>query len=94
MLKVNFSNQAEKKLEFYEKRLVQIAKRISEKVSKICADPFLDDSKKLSGYKSLYRVKVGDYRIVYRFDDEWLHIEVIDIRSDVYGVVDRLCKKL
>ncbi len=35
MLKVNFSNQAEKKLEFYEKRLVQIAKRISSKISQI-----------------------------------------------------------
>lgn len=43
------------------------------------------DIKKLSGH-NLYRLRVGDYRLLYMVDDEirLINIENIDNRGDVY----------
>ncbi len=42
--------------------------------------------KKLKGYKDQWRVRVGDYRVVYTIDDQKLLVEVTRIRHrrDVY----------
>ena len=47
--------------------------------------PYGTDIKKLSEY-NLYRLRVGDYRILYMIDNEirLINIENIDNRGDVY----------
>ena len=49
--------------------------------------PFGTDIKKLSGY-NLYRLRVGNYRILYFIDDEinLINIGIIDNRGDAYKI--------
>ncbi|MDO8571783.1 MAG: type II toxin-antitoxin system RelE/ParE family toxin [bacterium] len=42
---------------------------------------------KLSGYKDIFRVRVGDYRIVYRKASQSVYIVLIRHRRDVYRVL-------
>jgi mRNA interferase RelE/StbE len=52
-----------------EKELYAIAnqdqRRIIEAVSELSENPFSIGSHKLQGAESLYRIRVGDYRIIY-----------------------------
>ena len=49
-------------------------------------DPRPDGVRKLTDHNSLYRVRVGDYRVIYRIQDMKLVVLVIRIgsRADVY----------
>jgi len=42
--------------------------------------------KKLKGYKNAFRIRVGDYRIIYDVEDKVLRIRVVAIRhrKDIY----------
>ena len=52
--------------------------------------PETSNVKKLGGYDNLYRVRVGNYRIVYReFGDE-CYVELVGHRKDVYKKLLRL----
>ena len=45
-------------------------------------NPSPRDSKQLSGYPDYKRVDVGEYRIVYRFDEDTVYIAIIGKRND------------
>ncbi|MBI2583411.1 MAG: type II toxin-antitoxin system RelE/ParE family toxin [Candidatus Aenigmarchaeota archaeon] len=85
MFEVRYSNQAAKFLRKADKSLV---KRITTKVEEIKADPsMIRDSKVLEGYKEkLFRIRVGDYRILYEidYDNKIIGIVKIDRRERVY----------
>lgn len=49
-------------------------------------------SEKLKGYKNIFRVRVGDYRIVFRKTSLEVYIILISHRKDIYRVVDRLLR--
>ena len=70
-----------------ELRKLTIASRriIAGVIDELGANPRPHGSKKLVG-SELWRVRVGDYRIVYRLEDRELVVEVIRIahRRDVY----------
>ncbi len=40
--------------------------------------------KKLSGYEFHYRIRVGDYRIGVKFENEVVHFVVFEHRKDIY----------
>lgn len=44
------------------------------------------DIKQMQGYDDLWRLRVGDFRVIYTIRDDILHIEVIQIGSrwDIY----------
>lgn len=44
------------------------------------------DLKHMEGHKGLYRLRVGTYRILFRYDDDlkYCYVEVIGNRGDVY----------
>lgn len=46
-----------------------------------------EDIKKLKGYSDLWRLRVGDYRIIYKVDNGELIVIVIDVgnRGEVYN---------
>ena len=48
--------------------------------------PDIGDIKPMSGYKNLYRLRIGDYRAIYTKDNEILVVRVLTIgnRGDVY----------
>jgi len=60
--------------------------RIDRKIMALAENPRPPGCKKLKGYKDQWRVRVGDYRVVYTVDDQQLLVEVTRIRhrSEVY----------
>ena len=60
--------------------------RIIARIERLLSDPFPSQSAKLQGAERLYRLRVGDYRIVYEVDSDALHIIVqyVRHRRDVY----------
>ena len=81
---VSYSNQAIKFLKKADKVLV---KRLLQKIEDLCEKPIMHDSKTVEGYQEkLFRVRVGDYRILYEVDYEknLLGIVKIDKRPRAY----------
>ncbi len=60
--------------------------RIDRKIMALAENPRPPGCKKLKAYKDQWRVRVGDYRVVYTVDDQKLLVEVTRIRHrrDVY----------
>ncbi|MEV7782611.1 type II toxin-antitoxin system RelE/ParE family toxin [Kitasatospora sp. NPDC088351] len=62
--------------------------RILTALTALGDDPCTDgpDVKKLSGHDGLYRLRAGDYRVIYEIDGEVLVILVVHVgnRRDVY----------
>jgi mRNA interferase RelE/StbE len=59
---------------------------IREQIIALRNDPRPSGVKKLRGYTSTYRVRVGEYRIVYEVDDSAQEIHLLHVadRKDVY----------
>lgn len=57
-----------------------IAKRIFAKLDSLQQNPRPSGSTKLAGYSDLWRVRVGDYRIVYRINDDERIVTVLRVR--------------
>ncbi len=60
--------------------------KVDETILQLANEPRPAGCKKLQGIEDTYRVRVGDYRILYRIEDTQLIIEVIRIanRKDAY----------
>jgi mRNA interferase RelE/StbE len=60
--------------------------RIVEAVGNLAENPFPDGVEKLSGSQHAYRIRLGDYRVVYEVVSEMKLIEVQRVRhrKDVY----------
>jgi mRNA interferase RelE/StbE len=60
--------------------------RIADRINALANEPHPPGSKKLEGEANAYRIRVGDYRILYQVQDDLLLILVIRIahRKDVY----------
>ncbi len=82
MFEIVLSNQATKFIKKADKALV---KRIIEKLESLKIEPISHDSKKIIG-RDLFRIRVGDYRILYdvRFSSKKILVDRIDKRSRVY----------
>ncbi len=65
---------------------VQIRSRMGSRLDGLASNPRPSGCEKLGGVDDLYRVRVGDYRVVYQVSDEVLVVLVVTIghRSDVY----------
>lgn len=63
-----------------------IHNNIIEDISALADSPRPAGCKKLKGYKNAWRIRVGDYRIIYEIEDKLLRILVIAIghRKDIY----------
>ena len=69
------------------KKLPQnIQERIQIKIDDLAIEPRPNGVKKLEGEDSLYRIRVGDYRVVYEILDDILLVTVLKVkhRSSVY----------
>jgi Cytotoxic translational repressor of toxin-antitoxin stability system len=64
----------------------EVQKRIDKKIIALADDPRPHDVKALHGEKKLYRVRVGDYRIVYNVEDKVITVVIVRVRhrKDVY----------
>jgi mRNA interferase RelE/StbE len=60
--------------------------RLIEAIELLANNPRPNGVRKLTGTQNIYRIRVADYRIVYRIEDEQLIIEVVRVahRKEVY----------
>jgi len=65
---------------------VQLIARIVPRLENLASDPRPPGCKKLSGGDDEWRIRMGDYRVVYTIDDARSLVEVTRIRhrSEVY----------
>jgi mRNA interferase RelE/StbE len=63
-----------------------VAQRVDAAILGLSSDPRPPGAKKLKGGLQLWRVRVGDYRIVYSIDDDQSVVDVIGVphRSKAY----------
>jgi len=61
-------------------------KRIGDAINSLVINPRPNGVCKLAGESSLYRIRVGDYRIIYDIQDKKLIVLVVRIglRGDIY----------
>jgi mRNA interferase RelE/StbE len=80
---VVFARSARKELESFDDRL---AIRILNRIEKLGADPRPGGVRKLRGSTNLWRLRIGDYRVVYSVDDDSRLVDIIAVRhrSDAY----------
>jgi mRNA interferase RelE/StbE len=60
--------------------------RIRSVIRELTENPRPDGVKKLIGYKNLYRIRVGDWRIIYAIEDGSLIVVILEIspRGNAY----------
>jgi mRNA interferase RelE/StbE len=81
--RVVFARSARRELERLE---MSVARRIISRIEALATDPRPPGCVKLQGAADLWRIRIGDYRVVYSVDD---NARVVDIRvarhrSDAY----------
>ena len=84
MFSVYFANQAKKFLKNADKIL---SERIMSKIEKLKDNPVPSDAKFLEGVKGkIFRIRAGDYRILYEifYGENRISVNNIDKRSKVY----------
>lgn len=83
MYKVILSRSAERFLNGLSGKDFNI---VSAAVSSLAENPYQPGCKKLKGYKEMFRIRAGNYRILYQIAGHNLIIEVAEIgnRRDVY----------
>lgn len=85
---VTLSPEAQKNLKKIDKK---VTTKILKKLEDLTSDKFGSlDIKKLKEKKDLYRLRVGDYRIIYSIGRKEIVVYVVKIghRKDVYEFMD------
>jgi mRNA interferase RelE/StbE len=80
---ITFTTAARKELESLDARVGQ---RILVKIRALSLNPRPPSCVKLTGLKTLWRIRVGDWRVLYTIDDARLLVDIIAVRhrSDAY----------
>lgn len=83
MYRVQFKSSAARQLDALDGA---VRLRIGRKIDDLAQDPRSAGAKKLTGPSDLWRVRVGDYRIVYSIHDDVLVVLIVKIghRRAVY----------
>lgn len=63
-----------------------VVSRMVAVIEALAVEPRPNGVRKLTGTNNIYRVRVADYRVVYRIEDDTLIIEVVRVahRKEVY----------
>lgn len=83
MYKIIFKHQVEKDLRKIDNQLIN---KIIKKIELLSENPLPQNSKKLLNTERTYRLRVGDYRVIYQLDEETKELTIYYIRhrKDVY----------
>ncbi len=65
---------------------------ITEKLKKLRLDIFLG-IEHLTGFNNVYRLRVGDYRIVYKITKKKVFVILIGHRKEIYELLSRLLER-
>ncbi len=83
MFEIEYTKAARKDL----RKLDQVPRaRIGEAIDSLASDPHPPGSRKMIGSEALFRIRVGDYRVIYEVRNEVLTIFIIKIghRQNIY----------
>ncbi|MEP7343569.1 MAG: type II toxin-antitoxin system RelE/ParE family toxin [Acidobacteriota bacterium] len=72
-----FTRSARKELEALDAVLVR---RIFSKIERLATNPRPSGSTKLVGEEYLWRIRIGDYRVIYSIDDPGREVNIIVVR--------------
>ena len=80
---ITFAKSARKELEKFPPQTVE---RIFSKIDALAANPRPAGCQKLKGNNPLWRIRIGDYRVLYRIDDraQVVDISAIGHRREIY----------
>ena len=72
-----------------EKLQTNTAERIVNAIAFLASEPRPPGAVKLQGQRSLWRIRVGDYRVVYAIDDasKTVDVSIVRHRRDVYRLM-------
>jgi mRNA interferase RelE/StbE len=78
-----FARSARKELESLPDRFIE---KILPKIENLSIAPRPSGCRKLSGEKNLWRIRVGDYRVVYSVNDRERLVDIVAVRhrKDAY----------
>ncbi len=81
---ITFARSARKELEDLPNSLI---KRIFTKIESLADEPRPVRCRKLQGFSNLWRIRIGDYRVIYSIDDSAETVDIIAIRHrrEAYG---------
>lgn len=75
--KVEWKSSATRELQGID---IQVIPKIIKAVDMLIQNPFPPQSRKLSGVESSYRLRVGDYRVIYQVDASEKTIIIFRVR--------------
>lgn len=83
LYQIEFSRQADRQ---FRNLPLQIQQRLKPRIDSLATTPRPHGAEKLSGADQLYRIRVGDYRIVFAVEDDRLLVLVVKVghRREVY----------
>ena len=75
---ITFARSARKELEGLE---LEVIERIFPRIVALSKEPRPKGCRKLKGNRNLWRIRIGDYRVVYSIDDKNKVVDVVVVRS-------------
>ena len=86
---IEFSPGAKKELGKLDR---SVQERIAEKIKALAGNPRPTGSEALQGYPRLFRIRAGEYRVIYTVDEGRIVVVVVRVadRKEVYKKLDRL----
>ena len=83
MYRVEFASRAQR---MFRNLPADVQRRLDPAIQALSQDPRPSGCKKLSGEESVWRIRVGDYRIVYQIRDNELLVLVVKVghRREIY----------
>ena len=80
---IEFARSARRELEKLPRRLID---RILPKIESLSANPRPNGCRKIEGAENLWRIRVGDYRVIYGIDDTRRVVDIVVVRhrTDAY----------
>ena len=80
---ITFARSARKEL---ERLNTNVLGRIFSKIEALAQNPRPHGCRKLRGVDSLWRIRIGDYRVIYHIVDDGMAVDIVAVRhrSQVY----------
>ncbi len=80
---ITFRKSASKQIRLLPKTVIT---KITSAIDELADEPCPANCKKLKGIDGTYRIRIGDYRVLYTIDDNIVTVEVIKVghRKDIY----------
>ena len=83
LYKIKWKNSAKKELKRLDKSIIP---KIIKSVESLSINPYPKNTKKLTSSQNIYRIRVGEYHIIYNIQSDVLIIEIIKVghRQGIY----------